>query len=63
MLLSTSVALRRDDLALKPCGPATYRPVIEDMSRLRWRDRVLSVNHNASEFAAELVVVEARAPR
>jgi hypothetical protein len=61
MILSTSVALRRDDLVLKPCGPRGYRPIVEDMSRLRWRDRiqvrVLSVNHLAREFAAEVVVV------
>jgi len=59
MILSTSVALRRDVLVLKPCGPGGYRPIVEDMSRLRWRDRiqvrVLSVNHQAREFVAEIV--------
>ena len=59
MILSTSVVLRRDDLVLKPCGPGSYRPIVENMSRLRWHDRVqvrvLSVNHPAREFAAEIV--------
>jgi Family of unknown function (DUF6386) len=62
MLLSTSVALRRDDLVLKPCGPGSYRPVVPDMSRLRWKDRarvrVVAVNHDAREFTAEIVAVE-----
>ncbi len=61
MVLSTSAVLRRDDLVLKPCGPASYRPVVEDMSRLQWRDRVqvrvVSVNHDAREFAAEIVTL------
>ena len=59
MELFTSVVRRRDDLVLKPCGPAGYRPVIHDMSTLRWRDRVrvrvLDVDHNAQEFIAEIV--------
>lgn len=62
MVLSTSVALRRDDLVLKPCGPAGYRPVIAGMSRVRWKDRVrvrvLAVDHDAREFTAEIVAVE-----
>jgi hypothetical protein len=62
MELFTSVVRRRDDLVLKPCGPAGYRPVIYDMSTLRWRDRVrvrvLDVDHNAHEFIAQIVSAE-----
>jgi hypothetical protein len=62
MELSTSVVRRRDDLVLKPCGPAGYRPVIHDMSTLRWRDRVrlrvLNVDHDSHEFVAEIISVE-----
>ena len=61
MVLSTSVVLRRDELLLKPCGPAGYRPVVADKSLLRWRDRVqlrvVSVDSAAREFLAEIVAI------
>jgi hypothetical protein len=59
MVLETTVVRRRDDLLLKPCGPMGYRPVLTSMSGLEWQQRVrlrvLAVNHDAKEFAAELL--------
>ena len=50
---------RREELVLKPCGPLAYRPILQDLSGVEWRDeidvRVVSVDHEANEFEAELI--------
>ncbi|MDR3616520.1 MAG: DUF6386 family protein [Candidatus Obscuribacterales bacterium] len=57
MVLSTMVISRRGELALKPCGPGEYRPVLQNMAGFKVKDqldvKVLSVDHERKEFQCE----------
>lgn len=61
MRLKTKVAKGPNGLVLRECGPFLYRPVLEDESGVKWKDRILvevkSVDAERKRMSVKLIEV------